>query len=165
MHAEAYAFVERTLATLPAPQRVVDFGGRNVNGTIRPLMPRSARYTVVDLRYDRSVDYVADAAEWGEADAYDMVICTETLEHAKNAAAIVTNAARILAPGGFLIMTMATDPRAPHSGMDGGAVHPGEHYANIAYRDLLAWVDRSGLTMRQYEVHDDRGDLYLLAVK
>ena len=68
-----------------------------------------------------------------------------------------------LVPGGRLIVTCATDPRAPHSGHDGGVLRAGEHYRNIPETELKAWL--ADWADVEIEVHADRGDLYATAVK
>jgi SAM-dependent methyltransferase len=163
MHPQAYAYGKRTLALLPAPQRVADLGGRNVNGSAQPLLPADVCYTVVDLRDGPNVDAIADAAVWGEANAYDLVICTEVLEHAPAAAAICANAHRILKPGGAFLVTTATTGRREHSAEDGGDLRAGEFYRNVRPEDLRAWLD----PFRRIEIEIERfaHDLYALAVK
>lgn len=165
MHEPARAYVARTLLTLLEPRRVLEFGSRNVNGEVRDLLPAAARYCGIDLRSGPGVSVVADATTFGRSASCDLILCCELLEHTPDGAAICANAARVLRRGGYLIATCATDPRAPHSGIDGGPLQVGEHYANVAPRELLAWVADAGLAVRQYEVHEDRGDLYLVAVK
>jgi hypothetical protein len=162
MHAEAAQAVAGMLAALPAPRRVVELGARSVNGSIRDLLPADCAYTGVDLAAGDNVDVVADAAQWRPETPVDLVICSETLEHAVDPLAIVDNAARMLAPGGALIVTTATPPRAPHSGHDGGDLRPGEHYANIYPGDLGRWL--AGRFPRvQIRTDLQLGDLYALA--
>jgi SAM-dependent methyltransferase len=161
MHAEAFAFIRDQLAQLPPRQRVVELGGRDFNGTIRGLF-EGAEYTSVDLRPGAGVDVVSDAAEYTPPVAPDTVVCCEVLEHAPNAAAVVANALRVLAPGGVLLLTCATDPRAPHSGIDGEQVRPGEYYGNVAPSDLARWL--SDATVALLETLD-RGDLRCVAYR
>ena len=71
-----------------------------------------------------------------------------------------TNAWNTLHPGGVLVMTCATDPRPPHSAIDGWDVRPGEWYANVpsGEADRVDPIVRPGLV--RVEVGLDRGDLY-----
>jgi hypothetical protein len=69
----------------------------------------------------------------------------------------------MLTPGGHLLVTCATHPRAPHSGIDGGPLKAGEFYRNVETDELVGWVERAGLQVRVCEVHPERGDLYLVA--
>lgn len=155
MHADAYCFVAVTTGYYGPFARVVELGSYDVNGSVRDCFP-GALYTGVDLRPGRGVDVVADAAEYQPEAAPDCVVCCEVLEHAPNAAGIVANAAAMLAPGGLLILTCATDPRRPH-GVNGGAVGS-EHYANIGPGELVGWLAAAGLIASLSQ--GTPGDLY-----
>lgn len=165
MHEEAFAFVEDAARRLARCSDVVEIGGRqfNYHRAVRDLFPHATGYTSVDILDGAGVDVVADAASWRPAWTPDVIVCCEVLEHADDPAAIVRNAAEMLAPGGALIVTCATDDREPHSAEDGGVVRRGEHYANVEPAALLEWL--TVLRLRRFEVHADRGDLYALAVK
>lgn len=162
MHPEARDFVRRYAGR---PRRVVEFGARNFNGSVRDLFPSSA-YTGVDLLPGEGVDVVADAADWRpppHQDAPDLIVCCETLEHAPHPSLLVWNAGHILAPGGRLVLTAAAPGRAPHSGIDGGPPHPGEHYENVSPHLLLFWL--AGWDIERFEYDGARGDLYAAARK
>ena len=161
MHAEAFAFVQETLAQLPPRKRVVELGGRNFNGSIRGLF-NGAEYTSVDILDGNGVDVVSDAADYQPTSPPDTVVCCEVLEHAYNAPAVVANALRILAPGGVLLLTCATDPRAPHSAIDGLGVRPDEWYWNIRPDDLGRWLKGADVRVLQTR---PQGDLQCLALK
>lgn len=161
MHAEAFAFVANTLARLPPRQCVVELGGRNFNGSVRPLF-NGAQYTSVDLLGGTDVDVVCDAATYVPEQAPDTVVCCEVLEHAANAEAIIDNALGMLAPGGVLIVTCATDPRTPHSAIDGLDVRPGEWYRNVPRDDLAGWLDGADVRIL---IAQPRGDLQCVALK
>lgn len=137
MHDAAYAFVASVLGDV-AGARVLEFGARNVNGSVRALCGACAAYHGVDIRPGPCVDEVADAAMYDGGGAYDVVLTTEMVEHAPNPAACVRAAWRSLRPGGRLILTAAAPERAPH-GCDGGGVG-GEHYAGIAPGALADWL-------------------------
>lgn len=161
MHAEAFGWVQRQIAQLPPRRRVVELGGRDINGSIRQLFVGSA-YTAVDIAPGPGVDVVADGATFRPEVQPDTVVTCETLEHAEAAEAIVRNAHAMLAPGGVLVLTCASTGRPPHSGIDGGAVRPGEHYANVAPDELEAWLSEFSSRVVEY---DPRGDVYALAIK
>lgn len=161
MHPEAYHFVRSALEQLPPRTRVVELGGRDFNGSIRDLFG-DADYTSVDILAGFGVDVVCDAATFVPSEQPDTVVCCETLEHAANAEAIVDNALRMLAPGGVLLCTCATHPRAPHSAIDGLTVRPDEWYRNVSRDDLASWL--RGADVRTLLVQP-RGDLQCLAMK
>jgi SAM-dependent methyltransferase len=162
IHPEALAFVARTVQRFLPPATVVDIGGRDVNGSPRMLFPGSA-YLVVDLEDGPGVDVVADARQWRPESPVDLVLVVEVLEHAPDPEALLRASWAALVPGGRLIVTCATDPRAPHSGHDGGPLRPGEYYANIPPEELKGWL--ADWDDVEIEVHPDRGDLYAVAVR
>lgn len=134
---------------------VLDIGGRDLNGSTRPLFPNASPYHVLDLHPGPNVDYVGNAASWkapldfpaGEA-GYDLVVCTEVFEHTPDWAAILWTAWSSLRPGGWLVFTCAGPGRPAHSGITAvWELAPGEHYANVSpeeIRDVLVeqgWTD------------------------
>jgi SAM-dependent methyltransferase len=161
MHLQAYEFVAR-YATEAAVD-VLEIGSHDVNGSVRPLFPGARRFHGIDLVAGPGVDEVADAADWHDPAAFDLVVTTEVLEHAPRWEALVANAWEARRAGGMLVVTCATDPRPPHSAIDGWAVRPGEHYQNVDPDALLALVASLGSRCWTIEVHHDRGDLYLAA--
>jgi SAM-dependent methyltransferase len=162
VHTEAFQFVERTVRSLPSRQRVVEFGGLNINGTIRGLF--AAEYTSVDQVAGPGVDVVADAATYTHPVQVDTVVCCEVLEHTPDGAAIVANAALLLEPNGVLILTCAANPRLPHSAVDGGGLREGEYYGNVAAEDFNTWLDAAGFEARRVLIHP-HGDLHAIAWK
>ena len=162
MHPEAMAFVATKVREFGPFADVVEFGSRNVNGSVRYLFPMAA-YVGVDIAPGPGVDHVANAADYQTAVGHDCVVCCEVLEHTPDAKRIVEAAWKALRPGGVLIVTTACDPRAPHSAIDGGQLHPSEFYANIVPAALTAWL--SAFKDVAVEVHEDRGDLYGMGVK
>ena len=162
IHPEALAFVARTVQRFMPIGSVIDAGGRDVNGSPRLLFPGST-YVVIDLEDGPGVDVVADARHWRPDSPVDLVLSVEVLEHTPDPAALLRAAWECLVPGGRLVVTCATDPRAPHSGHDGGPLHGGEHYRNVPPEELKGWLgDWDDVEM---EVHPDRGDLYATAVR
>lgn len=159
MHAEARTFIAQHAGTVGA---VVEYGGRDVNGGVRDLFD-AERWVSIDLQPGPGVDVVADAATWRPAHLADLVVCCELLEHTEHCARIIANAAATLRPGGRLLLTAACDPRAPHSGVDGGPVQPGEPYRNVDPDDLAAWL-ADGFDEFRVEAHRDRGDVYAVAI-
>lgn len=161
MHPEALAYVARVSRRHGPFERVLDFGGRDVNGTPRLLFPTS-EYVAVDIIVGPGVDVVADAADYHDPGA-DLVLCCELFEHIPNSDAVVKSAWRNLVGGGRLIITTACPPRAPHSGIDGGPLQSGEYYANVDPDDLAEWLD--GWDDVDISIYRDRGDIYATAVR
>ena len=147
-----------------AQGRILDIGGRYINGSPRDLFPDAESYTVLDLHDTPDVDVVADATTWQPDGTYDVVVCTEVLEHVADWHLIVATCATALSPGGYLILTCATDPRGPHGGFSEAGPEPGEHYENVHPGKLAIAVAAYGLESEDMKV-DESGDLYCLARK
>lgn len=124
--------------------KVLDLGGRDVNGTTRRLFTDPGCYVVVDIAEHESVDVVADAADLNLGETFDVVTSTECLEHAARAPEIVGAAFRHLVPGGVFVATMAGPGRGPHGA--GGEPSPpaGEFYANVPPWALCSWLESAG---------------------
>jgi hypothetical protein len=163
MHSEAYDFIRRSKdRTFPL---VVEFGSRNVNGSVKGLFKDAITYYGIDIAPGRDVDEVCDAGEWQGAYPFDLVICCEVLEHTPRVRAIVRAAARNLHDRGYFFITCATHGRNPHSAIDGGPVREGEYYQNVDPRELAIHMRDYGFAVCDVEVHDDRGDLYMIGFK
>lgn len=141
MHAEAYEWVARFGTT--APISVLDVGGRDINGTCRPLFP-AAEYVVLDALPGDNVNVVANAATWTPDREYDVVVCTEVFEHTPDWPAICATAYTACRPGGLFVATCAGPGRHPHSAIVEGPLQPGEHYANLRPVDLRQVLDGCG---------------------
>ncbi len=85
---------------------VIDLAGKNINhrGKFRPPTDGVERRVVVNLDPDVAPDVVADIRETGLDDAItDCVILAETLQHVPAPERCVTEAHRLLKPGGVFI--------------------------------------------------------------
>lgn len=160
MHPQAFEYVERATRGL-TPGKVLEFGARNINGSVRDLFPH-VDYTGVDITDGPGVDVVADAATWTRP-GFDLVMCCEVLEHTPKGKAIIAGARKALNRGGTLIVTCATDNRAAHSAADGGPLAAGEFYRNVTPRSMRSWLTVAGFTVTDLQVHKARGDLYVTA--
>jgi hypothetical protein len=131
MHAEAMQAIGRALdeSNMRGAARVLDVGGRDVNGSPRPLFADPLVYDVLDIRDDPGVTIVADVRTWDPITwvPYDVVLCAETFEHLPGWDRALVVMASVLRPGGVMIVTAARDPRLPHSAFDGRELHDGEH--------------------------------------
>lgn len=159
MHVQAHDFVARHARTV-RPASVLEIGSYDVNGSVRPLFPSAIAYHGIDVVDGPGVDEVADAADWRAARTFDVVVTTEVLEHAPRWRDILRNAWDALAPGGMLLVTCATDPRPPHSAVDGWALRDGEWYENVSPAPLRELVHGWSAASWELEVALDRGDLY-----
>lgn len=162
MHPEAFAYVATTARRYGPFGTIAEYGGRNVNGSVRVLFP-GADYVSIDPVPGADVDIVGDATCWDPQLCFAAVVCCEVLEHVPQPTDFIEAARRHLTPSGRLILTTATDPRIAHSSLDGGLLRPGEHYRNVPPEDLKGWLDDWDDV--EIEIHPDRGDLYATAVK
>ena len=111
MHDSVMAFGKRTIVTADiAGKRVIEVGSMNVNGSLRPHVESfgPSCYIGVDFAPGRGVDVVCDAVDLERrfgAEAFDVVISTEMLEHAENWRAVITAMKRVLVPGGLIVLT------------------------------------------------------------
>jgi SAM-dependent methyltransferase len=143
MHEQAYAFVRDNARTDAI--KVLDLGGRDVNGTVRDLFPDAADYVVVDINPGDGVDIVADAADLATTEYYDVVVCCETFEHAQRWREICDAAFRSLHRGGQFVATMAGPGRPEHSAIDGEfRLLNGEYYGNVDPGELFDVLERCG---------------------
>ena len=138
MHPEARDGLARQLEAsgldLTAPWRVLDLGGRDVNGGVRDLLP-AAKWTGLDIAAGSGVDLVHDATTpWpDDFDRFDLVVSTEVLEHVEHWPAVLRTAAQALEPGGpeALFVTCASTGRRPHGASGEMDPPPGEWYGNV----------------------------------
>lgn len=128
--------------------RVLEFGSRNINGSVRRLFPHATEYVGIDTIDGPDVDVVADASTYDVGRTFDVVVCAEVLEHVTDdiAAGLCANAYKHLHDGGVFVATMAGPGRMPHSAIDGNQLHPGEFYRNVDQHTLAGWLTAAGFT-------------------
>lgn len=165
MHTEAFEYVKNKVNGMHFSS-VVEFGSRNVNGSVKPLFD-CGRYWGIDIVDGDMVDEVADARNWDcPWDDVGAVVCCEVLEHLRDMRDLINCAYKALAPGGMFIVTCATSPRAPHSAVDGGPVRPGEYYSNVPMERLEIAMLHAGFNEIRLDLTNfDKGDLYATAYK
>lgn len=143
MHAAALAWVAK-FAPTSGPLRILDVGGRDINGHPGDLFHPQSTWEVVDLVDGPRVTHVGDILDYGTVDYFDAALCLEVAEHTPEWPDIIRHISHLLNPDrGVLIFTAAGAGRAPHSAVDGGELRPGEHYDNIGRQALTDALDRS----------------------
>ena len=169
MHPEARDGLARQLEAsgldLSAPWRVLDLGGRDINGSIRDLLP-NAKWTGLDIAAGPGVDLVHDATTpWPDGfDRFDLVVSTEVLEHVEKWGAILRTASQALEPDGpeALFVTCASTGRPQHGASGAPLPGPGEWYSNVgpsALADVLESLFRHSVV----EYRPNPGDAYARA--
>jgi SAM-dependent methyltransferase len=148
MHASAYEWVRRHASAEPLV--ALDIGGRDINSTKLGMEPCAlfpgAAWTGLDIHPGPGVDVVADAATWAPDRVYDLVLCTEVLEHTPAWRNVLGTCRRALRHGGLLLLTTAGRMRLPHSASGGRRLRPGEHYANLDPDSLYNALCGNGFT-------------------
>jgi predicted SAM-dependent methyltransferase len=85
-------------------RRTLEMGSADVNGSVRKLF--GSQYVGIDVEDGPGVDIVASAHEVPfPDDSFDTVVSTEMLEHDPNPRQSIVEAARVLKPGGFFLVT------------------------------------------------------------
>jgi O-antigen biosynthesis protein len=137
------------------PKRVLEIGARDLNGTTRSIFqPDAEEYIGIDLDPGPGVDVAGDAvhhlAHWfldpNGMNPFDLVICTETLEHAKYPQVMVFAMREFLAPGGFMILTSPAQTFPEHH-------YPRDYWRIMpnAYEDIFF----AGMTVLEHHTTTD----------
>lgn len=91
-------------------KRVLEVGSYDHNGAVRPVVSarNPAEYIGVDIEPGPGVDQVCDIAclveRFGE-ESFDLVLCTEVLEHVEDWRAAISNLKRVCKAGGIILLT------------------------------------------------------------
>ncbi len=118
MHQEVRDFVLMLKMQFPemfVSKRVLECGSYNINGTVRDYFD-GCYYRGLDIHDGDGVDYVVSIVEYfnQERTQWDVVICSEALEHDREWKESWLSMVKMLAPGGLMIMTCAGPERAEH---------------------------------------------------
>ena len=155
MHEQAIDFVREQVQQYgydTAEAAVLDLGGRKTSSSQfyngpQPyeLFKAAYEYLIADITPGQDVDIVGDATNVPEFFAthpelsghFDVVVCTEVLEHVERWWKILETAFVALKPDGCLIMTCAGPGRRPHPATtEDWDPPPGEWYRNVSHLDV-----------------------------
>lgn len=170
MHHEAYHGFARMLAlsnTLVGQFKYgLDVGGRNVNGSVRGLLPQ-VTWTGLDIVAGPDVDIVVDASsssDWEIEPLYDVVIATELFEHTPVWRVIIKNMAASLKCGRpeLFIATCASVGRQMHGASGEPLPPPGEWYQNVTKDEMISELVKHFDTVH-VEYNPMPGDIYMFA--
>ena len=89
---------------------VIEVGSFDFNGSLRPIVEafNPKLYIGVDIQRGAGVDEICNAEDLIDrfgVNKFDLVICTELLEHVKNWKKVIHNLKQIITPGGRLLIT------------------------------------------------------------
>jgi SAM-dependent methyltransferase len=135
----------------------LEVGSYDVNGTVRPFF--TGRYVGCDIAHGPGVDVIADAEflPW-DPETWDTVISTEMLEHCPRPWVAVKEMARVLKPGGHLLLTArGYDERG--SWEVHGYPHDYWRFSELSFRLLAEDADLEVLEVRK----DPEGPGWMLA--
>lgn len=164
MHQAAYEYVKSIADLIGKRRRVLDIGGRNTNGTVKPLF-HGAQYVGLDYKPGIGADIVANAATWRPPAGdplFDTVVSTEVLEHTPLGQAICQTAYDVLSPGGVFILTAAGEGRPEH-GEHLTPLTSHDHYRNVTVADLNKWL--SMFQLKFIVTNPGPCDIYAVAFK
>lgn len=137
MHHEAYVGLKTMIEESSIDyygRHIGDFGGRNINGAIRDLMP-TALWSGIDLVEGPDVDYTCDLTlDWPEGyGTFDIIVSTELLEHVEDWRSVIRTMTQALSPNGLemVFITCASTGRRSHGASGEMDPPPGEWYQNV----------------------------------
>lgn len=176
MHPTVLEFTERVVRehNMNVPDTdVLIVGSLDVNGSVRPYLDKT-RMIGIDLSEGPGVDYVINAHNlldpsslsliFGEpypqtyARCFDVVACTEMLEHDDEFWVTLCNIGSLLRPGGYLILTARGARRGVEGKQHGESMW--EHaYPDDYYRFMPNAVPKL-LRLAHCEVVEDLQDPY-----
>lgn len=108
MHVESYQLMDEMLTRCKRlTAHVLDVGSFDVNGSLRPLIvERGWEYVGTDMREGPNVDVVSSNPHDlpFEDNEFDVVMSASTLEHVERPWVLVPAMARVLRPGGMLVV-------------------------------------------------------------
>jgi hypothetical protein len=125
VHNSCSRWVERIVKAHGLRYRpTLEVGSCNVNGAVRQFF--DGEYLGIDLRAGEGVDRVMDGEHLDLPDAaYQVVVCTEVLEHVVRPWKVIEEMVRVLVPNGYLILTArGFDERGCWEVHD----HPADHW-------------------------------------
>lgn len=138
MHEEVRTFCKNHIRRYEGTiRRVLDAGSFDMNGSTRVLFDRHVKYVGIDIHEGKGVDWVGMAHEYAakgwDGVLFDALISTECLEHDPHWEKTIRSCCQLVRPGGLVIMTCASDPRAPHA----LELWPDGYYRNLEPSDVL----------------------------
>ncbi len=160
-NAECLCFVSRVLAPEEIRGRsVLEVGSKIVNGSVKSMVqahdPRS--YLGVDIDHGPGVDEVCHVenlvGRYG-AGSFDLVLCTELLEHVRDWRSALSNLKAVLRSGGVLLITTRSKGFPYHG-------YPADYW-RFEPHDLRALF--SDFAIERLEVDPSSPGVFLKAVK
>lgn len=118
------------------------------HGGVRPYLAESSRLTTIDINPDSDADIVADICEFNEDimdSSFDVVVCTEVLEHVSNPFRAVSEILRILKPHGVAYFS------APFNFRIHGPLPDNWRFSEHGWRGLLSAFESVNIDVLETE--------------
>ncbi len=128
----------------------------HIDGNVfEPLRRRGIRPVHLDARAEPGVDIVADVTRLDGVDrCFDVVLCTNLLEHVVDRVATLQNVKRVVAPSGLLVLTV------PHRyPLHQDPIDTGFRPDAAALSELVGWpevLEREVVTVRAHRHYHGR---------
>jgi 2-polyprenyl-3-methyl-5-hydroxy-6-metoxy-1,4-benzoquinol methylase len=120
-----------------APQG--EYFGCDVSHRVIDLDSNARGASIQFFQADVCSDAFSDTAKTAAGGEYDIVVSSEVIEHVENDGALLRNAAKVLKPGGYFLLTTQSGPRYR---IDLELLHHLRHYRRA---DLKAAIRAAGL--------------------
>jgi len=149
MHGSVLQFVSNNVSQREVAGRsILEVGSFDVNGTVRPYFTKfhPYEYIGIDQEAGKGVDLVVSASEIVKKFGpyrFDIVVCTEMLEHAQDWKRVLSQMKKVLKINGLIYLTT----RSP-----GFAYHP---YPNDYWRFTLTDIKTIFSDFQIIKVEDD----------
>lgn len=119
------------------------------HGGVRPYLSGDARLTTFDIDPDSDADIIGDICEHNSSladSSFDIVVCTEVLEHVSNPFSAVAEIHRLLKPGGVAYLS------APFNFRIHGPLPDNWRFSEHGWRQLLS--DFGSVSIASLETED-----------
>lgn len=118
-HPAQRRFLRAAAQALPghfrSPNRVLEIGSLDINGSARDFVTGPEIYVGIDLGTGKGVDVVASGADFAApSKSFDLILSCECLEHNPYWKQTLINANRMLTDDGLLCLSFATIGRPEH---------------------------------------------------
>ncbi len=146
---------------------VLDVGSLDINGNNRYLF-NDCSIIGIDLRKGKNVDVVTKVHQYVSYKKFDIVICTEMLEHDEHWQLSLKKMLELLCKGGLLLLT-AAGPNRPEHGTTKAepqfSPFTNNHYRNVSVEDLQECLPSDKLQEWHIGYRRDKHDIYFYGIK
>lgn len=176
-HPQQLGFLKQVISILPndVSVRILDLGSLDINGGIRPFLPRNFEYLGVDLEIGPNVDLACEAQLLDlKSEQFDLVISSELFEHTPFWKEIFAQMCRLTKPGGIVAFTCAGVGRPEHgtTRSDKGFSSPftvskgDEYYGNVPRSEASRAIAlKSWFTAYSFFDEYSSKDLYFVGLR